>query len=84
MENKNEGKKKRGGGPMRGMAPVEKAKDFKGSLKRLVKYIGNYNKLIIIVALILISSSALSVVSPKILGKATTELGNNIMQRAIY
>lgn len=84
MENKNEGKKKRGGGPMRGMAPVEKAKDFKGSLKRLIKYIGNYNKLIIIVALILISSSALSVVSPKILGKATTELGNNIMQRAIY
>ena len=84
MENKNEGKKKRGGGPMGGMAPVEKAKDFKGSLKRLIKYIGNYNKLIIIVALILISSSALSVVSPKILGKATTELGNNIMQRAIY
>lgn len=84
MENKNEGKKKRGGGPMRGMAPVEKAKDFKKSLKRLIKYIGNYNKLIIIVALILISSSALSVVSPKILGKATTELGNNIMQRAIY
>lgn len=84
MENKNGGKKKRGGGPMSGMAPVEKAKDFKKSLKRLIKYIGNYNKLIIIVALILISSSALSVVSPKILGKATTELGNNIMQRAIY
>lgn len=83
MENKNGGKKKHGG-PMSGMAPVEKAKDFKKSLKRLIKYIGNYNKLIIIVALILISSSALSVVSPKILGKATTELGNNIMQRAIY
>ena len=76
--------RKKHGGPMSGMAPVEKAKDFKKSLKRLIKYIGNYNKLIIIVALILISSSVLSVVSPKILGKATTELGNNIMQRAIY
>lgn len=29
MENKNEGKKKRGGGPMRGMAPVEKQKILK-------------------------------------------------------
>lgn len=65
-------------------AQKDKAKDFKGSLKRLIKYIGKYNKAIITVCIVLILSTILSVISPKILGKATTELSNNIMKRAVY
>ena len=35
-------KPRRMGGPGRGMAPGEKAKDFKGTFKKIVAYIGNY------------------------------------------
>ncbi len=81
MENKE---KKKGPAKMGMGSPKDKPKNFKGSLKRLVKYIGKYNKAIIIVCLVLIISTILSVVSPKILGRATTELSNNIIARAIY
>lgn len=81
MENKE---KEKGQGKMGLGAPKDKAKDFKGSLKRLIKYIGNYNKAIVTVCIVLILSTILSVISPKILGKATTELSNNIIARAVY
>lgn len=89
MENKEEQAKKMprgpmGGGPGRGFSPADKAKDFKGTFKRLIKYIGKYNKAIVVVLLVLILGTILSVVAPKILGRATTELGNNIMQKMIY
>ncbi|MDD2376316.1 MAG: ABC transporter ATP-binding protein [Clostridia bacterium] len=73
-----------GGGPMRGMAPADKPKDFKGTFKRLIKYMGKYSKAVIAILFILVLGTILSVVSPKILGKATTELGNNIMQKIVY
>lgn len=88
MENKEETKKMpkgpMGGGPMRGFSPADKPKDFKGTLKRLIKYIDKYNKAIVAILLVLALGTVLSVVSPKILGKATTELGNNIMQKMVY
>jgi ATP-binding cassette subfamily B protein len=90
VENKKENKPKdvqrgpRMGGPGAGMAPADKAKDFSGTLKRLIKYIGKYNTAIIIVFVILAASTILSVLSPKILGKATTKLGENIMQKVVY
>ncbi|MDF2865638.1 MAG: transporter related [Clostridia bacterium] len=88
MENKDQAKKAPkgpfGGGPMGGMSPADKAKDFKGTFKRLVNYIGKYNKAVIAVLFVLALGTVLSVVSPKILGKATTELGNNIMQKMVY
>lgn len=72
-----------GGGPgVKG--PADKPKDFKGSLKRLIQYIGKYNTAIVVVLIVLILGTVLSVLSPKILGRATTELGNNIMQKMIY
>ena len=71
-------------GPIRMGSQVKKAKNFKKSLKRLIGYIGKYNKLIIVVTFVLLLATILSVVSPKILGKATTKLGNNIMQRTVY
>lgn len=67
-----------------GIAPTEKAKDFSKTLKRLIKYIGKYNKAIILVVIVLVISTILSTLSPKILGKATTELGNNVIQKVVY
>ena len=52
MENKDSSRPKRGpmgGGPGRMGAPGEKAKDFKGTLKKLLKYLGKYKIAIIIV-----------------------------------
>lgn len=72
------------GGPGNFGGKAEGAKDFKGTLKRLVRYIDKYNLAIIIVISMLVISTVFSVMSPKILGKATTELGNNIMQKMVY
>ncbi len=67
---------------MRG--PADKPKDFSGTLRRLIKYIGKYNKAILTVIIVLILATILSVLSPKVLGKATTELGNNVIQKLAY
>lgn len=86
MENKENKKVKVGpmGGPNLRGGVADKPKDFSGTLKRLIKYIGKYNVQLVSVIIVLILGVILSVVSPKILGKATTELGNNIMQKMIY
>ena len=73
-----ENRKKPHGGPM---APVEKAKDFKGSIKKLVKYIGRYKIAVIIVMICAAISTVFSVVGPKILGKATTALATGLMNK---
>ena len=67
-----------------GIAAVDKPKNFSKTLRRLIKYIGSYNKAILVVVVVLILSTILSVRSPKILGKATTELGNNVIQKMTY
>lgn len=67
-----------------GMSNLDKPKNFSKTLKRLIKYIGSYNKAILVVVIVLILSTILSVRSPKILGKATTELGNNVIQKMTY
>lgn len=82
MENKNSSKpRKMHGGPMGGGlgAPTEKAKDFKGTLKKLLKYLGRYKIAIIIVMIFAILSTIFSIVGPKILGEATTILFEGIM-----
>ncbi len=69
-------------GPMRpGMAPTSKAKDFKGTLKKLIGYISKYKVAIIIVWMFAIGSTIFSIVSPKILGNATTELFNGLISK---
>ena len=73
-----ENRKKPHGGPM---APVEKAKDFKGSVKKLIKYIGRYKIAVIIVMICAAISTVFSVVGPKILGKATTALATGLMNK---
>ncbi len=63
------------------MAPVEKAKDFKGTMKNLIKYIGKYKAAIIFVMFCAAASTIFSVIGPKILGNATSELANGLMKQ---
>lgn len=55
-----------------GMHGVEKPKDFKGTLGKLIKYINRYHTAIIIVMIFTVGSTIFSIFGPKILGKATT------------
>ncbi|NTU89165.1 MAG: ABC transporter ATP-binding protein [Actinobacteria bacterium] len=66
------------GGPGGMMAPVEKAKDVKGSIHKLIAYIGNYKIGIIIVMIIAACSTVFNVIGPKVLGKATTALATGL------
>lgn len=69
-----------GGGPgMRG--PVEKAKDFKGTMKTLAAYLAKYKLSIILVFIFAIGSVSFSVIGPKILGKATTEIFKGLVNK---
>lgn len=71
--------KRRGGhGPGMGM-PIEKAKDFKGTLKRLIGYLKPYKMQITAVFVTAMLSTVFTILSPKILGKATTELFRGMM-----
>lgn len=69
--------KHKGGPPM----SVEKAKDFKGTIKKLWGYLSKYKIALIIVILFTIASTIFSVVGPKILGNATTELFNGVISK---
>ena len=71
-------------GPMghgKGRGPAEKAKDFKGTMAKLIRYLGSYRINIIIAFLFSIVSVALMVIGPKILGNATTELTDGFMAK---
>lgn len=69
-----------GRGPMMGM-PTEKAKDFKGTLRRLLSYLKPFRLQLIIVMLTAIISTGFSILSPKIMGKATTKLFEGTVKR---
>ncbi|MCW6107021.1 ABC transporter ATP-binding protein [Clostridium sporogenes] len=84
MSNKKiENRRKGGFGPGNGgpMGAVEKAKDFKGTMKNLGKYIMPYKMSIIFVIVLAIGSAAFSILGPKILGKATTKLFEGLVQK---
>ncbi|KJS17811.1 MAG: ABC transporter [Peptococcaceae bacterium BRH_c4b] len=72
-----------GRGPMGGQMgmPVQKAKDFKGTLKRLLGYLKPRRFQLLAVFFMAILSTLFSIVSPKILGKATTSLFEGIMMK---
>lgn len=70
------------GGHGRGIAPAgEKAKDLKGTLKKLVKYIHRYYAAILFVIVFAIASTVFNIVGPTILGNATTEIFNGLMRK---
>jgi len=65
----------RGPGSHRSMfMPVEKAKDFKGTLRRLLAYLKPYRVKLIITFLAAMVSTFFSIISPKVMGQATTKL----------
>lgn len=66
---------------MHGRQTTDKAKDFKGSLKKLLGLVSNYKLLIILAFIFAIGSTIFSIVSPKILGNATTEIFNGLIAK---
>ncbi len=70
-----------GHGPMGGMIGGEKAKDFKGSFSKLLAYIGRYKFAILAVMIFAAASTVFSVIGPKVMGKATTELAEGLMRK---
>lgn len=68
------------GGPQMGM-PVEKAKDFKGTLKRLLGYLKPRKYQLIAVLVMAILSTVFTILGPKIMGRATTSLFESLMGR---
>ena len=69
------------GGPGRGMAPGEKAKNFKGSIRKMLRYMGKYKIAVVFVIIIAACSTVFSVAGPKVLGKATTALASGLMAK---
>jgi len=68
------------GGPMgRGMMKGDKASDFKGTMIKLIRYLGKYKTAVLIVILFAIGSTAANIAGPKILGQATTKLFEGVM-----
>lgn len=66
-----------GHGPGR-MMPGAKAKDFKGTMKRMIRFMGRFKVALVVVFLFAIGSTVFNIVGPKVLSQATTELFNGI------
>lgn len=80
QEMKNMPPRRRGpmGGPHGGMMPGEKAKNFKGAIRKLIRYIGYYRFAVLIVMVCAVCSTVFTVAGPKIMGKATTALAEGL------
>ena len=72
------GRPKHGPGP-RGMMPGDKAKDFRGSLGKLLSYLKPHTTAIVFVMIFAIASTIFNIVGPKILGQATTKIYEGVM-----
>ena len=64
-----------------GVMATEKAKDFKGTVQKLFKSMGKYKIQLIVIVIFAIASTIFSIVGPKILGNATTELFNGVISK---
>ncbi len=67
-----------GGGPM-AMMKGDKARNFKGTMVKLIDYLGRYKAVVIIVFIFAIASTAANIAGPKLLGNATTKLFEGVM-----
>ncbi|MDR2672252.1 MAG: ATP-binding cassette domain-containing protein [Coriobacteriales bacterium] len=68
-----------GGGPVQNMVGGDKPKDFKRALRMLLNYLGTYKLALVAVAVFAIASTVFTIIGPKLLGNATTELFNGVM-----
>jgi len=57
----------------------EKARDFRGTMRKLVQYLGAYRISILIVMLFAVASTVFNIIGPKVLGRATTRLFEGVM-----
>ena len=82
MANINETRAPRRGprGPMGGGAPAEKAKDFKGAIKRLFSELKDFRILIAIALILAMLGSILSIIAPNKLSELTDEIQKGLMQ----
>lgn len=72
------------GGPMghgRGMHGGEKAKDFKGSMARILRYMGRYKFRFILMFFFAVAGTIFNIWGPRVLGKATTELFSGLVAK---
>lgn len=72
------------GGPMgrggpRAMMKGEKARDFKGTMRKLIQYLDAYKLSILMTMIVAAGSTVFAIISPKILGKATTKLFEGVL-----
>lgn len=85
MSSQNENLKKvtqrRRHGPAGRMMPGEKAKDFKGSIGKLMRFMGQFKAALVLAIVFAIGSAAFNIVGPKVLSQATTELFNGIVAK---
>ena len=73
-----------GGGAMGAMGrPPEKAKDFKGTLFRLLGYLSPYRLQIVVVLVFALLSTLFAIIAPKVLGQATTAIFNGVFAKLI-
>ena len=68
-------------GPHGGPPPMEKAKDFKGTVKKLVLYMSKYKAAVFAVGIFAVGSTIFNIIGPKILSKATTEIFNGLVSK---
>ena len=75
-------------GPMHGgpaaMRPAEKAKDFKGTFKKLMAYLRAYWLPLVLMIVFAVASTVFTIVGPKILGSATNKLVEGISGQMMY
>ncbi|MGL5348221.1 MAG: ABC transporter ATP-binding protein [Peptostreptococcaceae bacterium] len=84
MSKQNNHKRKKmpmGGGPMSGAMSTEKAKDFKGTMKKLFQHLKPYTIAMSLVVIFAVGSASFNIVGPKILGNATTEIFNGLVNK---
>jgi len=72
------------GGPMGGMGTGEKAKDFKGTVKKLIKYLSDFRWQMLMVLVFAIGSTIFAIASPKILGGATNQVVDDYANMKAY
>ncbi|KYH30594.1 putative ABC transporter ATP-binding protein [Clostridium tepidiprofundi DSM 19306] len=62
---------------------IEKAKDFKGTIKKLMAYLKPYSISLIVVLIFAVGSASFAIIGPKLLGKATTKLFEGIVKKVM-
>ncbi len=77
-KSRNMGRRGPGG---HGMMPGEKAKDFKGTTRKILSYVGRYKIAIVLVMICAVMGTIFNIVGPKVLSKATTEIFNGLVSK---